>query len=1375
MKHMFRRSLAWAIMISLLLSFAPATSSDDNSTNASLSQNERGTKHTKAALAPVSSQKKPQSGNEKTGITDLRKADSLSEYKRGEAVVFLHSSKDITEQDTNYFGSKINIKRIWDFGKKTDSSSIYQKVAVVRSDELSTSKLLTQLRKQKGVVYAEPNYRYHIAGLTDDSYSDYQWSFDNKGQNGGTPGKDIDVEKAWSSLSTTQRPASPPVVAVIDTGVNLNHEDLKEHLWVNQHTRELGGTYGYDFVNMDADPSDDNGHGSHVAGIIAASANNQKGIAGINSDVQIMALKFLDADGSGYLEDAIAAYNYIYIAQSLGENVVAINNSWGGTTNSNYISNIFTSIVDLVGEKGAVSVWASGNEGENNDTLYGLPASMDSPYLISVAASNEDGKLGNYSNYGNTVDLAAPGSHILSLVSEPCYNPTLYNTKQQSNIHQVYENFNMDSATKDLYHISTGAAIDISSYAFVYDDEEDSYLNSTCQAVTAPKGFGLADTAAGGQNALSLQLKNTQVGEAYHYAIPYTASDDTSEKQNFALSTMLRMADMSKDGELTLFILDVARKKDGTFRLDQTTTGYIYTINAADSEWSHISFFASENIEKDSARAFLFIAVPQKKGDYEIQLDDIGISKVVTNEAMEEAFGCYDFYSGTSMAAPAVTAAVSVMSRLHPEYSTQKLVAAVSGMIEPSSELEGKLKHAGVLNFSYMDKIQPTLSDAYIANDKLYIKGFFLGDSGQLYINDKAVDASQIVWSDEEITVSDSSFLNSKINIRVVTANGNTSLSSFIYKADPAFSKAGSYTDLLDEGQLISDGEGLYYIDIEGYLYIYITAEELYDDDELENTSTSSLGSLQTNSGEWYIIGYLDPETLFGVSSEYYSITLASEFVYLNDAIYGIVNVSDDSGSLKNHFLVKWDTDYWAWIVVNVLPMDTVSQKYEYSTLAAYNSRLYLMGGYCPSDNSFSDQVRIYDPYLAKWSEGSPLPSARFLSYGRQIGNKLYVTLGGNAKGEVPPTAIFDGKKWTESTAALTPESGSQSYLRFISKDKTDYYELDDAAQSYQYYTKLPYYEAHVGISKTGLVYSGLTCNTLGDIFTYDIKSDSYQTMDTSLHNLKNPFAACSAGKLFYILCWDSIVSASSSMYTLPISSANVTVHDKSDKGGRVKGSGSFLPGTTTVLSAAAKKGYVCKKFTFDGDTVKGKLSVLLTEDHVAKVTTTKQISKISAPKNFSLAAGHSTKLPVTVTPASKKNKLQYKSANKKIVSVTKNGVIKAGKNALGKKVKITISSTDGYKKKAVCTVKISTPSRSLTLKGKTSVRAGKSLRIKASTMPSSASNAVRWKSSNKKYATVNDKGLVQTKKAGKGKTVTITATTLDGTKLHKSIQIRIS
>ena len=160
MKHMFRRSLAWAMMISLLLSFAPVTGSDTNHANAPLSQNENNIKHTKAALAPVSSSKKASSANEKTGIIDRRKTDSPSAYKRGEAVVFLHSSKDITEQDTSYFGSKIAIKRIWDFGKKADSSSIYQKVAVVRSDELSTSKLLTQLRKQKGVVYAEPNYRY---------------------------------------------------------------------------------------------------------------------------------------------------------------------------------------------------------------------------------------------------------------------------------------------------------------------------------------------------------------------------------------------------------------------------------------------------------------------------------------------------------------------------------------------------------------------------------------------------------------------------------------------------------------------------------------------------------------------------------------------------------------------------------------------------------------------------------------------------------------------------------------------------------------------------------------------------------------------------------------------------------------------------------------------------------------------------------------------------------------------------------------------------------------------------------------------------------------------------------------------------------------
>ena len=101
-------------------------------------------------------------------------------------------------------------------------------------------------------------------------------------------------------------------------------------MWENTYQPKLRGEYGYDFANADTDPMDDEGHGTHCAGIIGAKGDNGVGVSGMNHNVKIMALKTLDDEGSGYEDDFVDAYNYINKALNLGVNIAAINNSWGG-------------------------------------------------------------------------------------------------------------------------------------------------------------------------------------------------------------------------------------------------------------------------------------------------------------------------------------------------------------------------------------------------------------------------------------------------------------------------------------------------------------------------------------------------------------------------------------------------------------------------------------------------------------------------------------------------------------------------------------------------------------------------------------------------------------------------------------------------------------------------------------------------------------------------------------------------------------------------------------------------------------------------------------------------------------------------------------
>ena len=281
---------------------------------------------------------------------------------------------------------------------------------------VSVSDALESLNARDDVLYAQPNYRVYADSVlpNDPSFSSL-WGMHNTGQSGGTQDADIDAPEAWSVSTGTDT----VIVAVIDTGVDYNHEDLAGNMWINE--AEYYGTggfdddgngyvddiYGYDFCNYDPNPMDDNYHGTHCAGTIGAVGNNGKGVAGVCWDVRIMAVKFLDSGGGGWTDDAILCVEY---ATMMGANVMS--NSWGGGSYSQGLKDA----IDAAGAAGIAFVAAAGNDSVNNDTYPHYPSSYTSSNLIAVAATDRYDARSSFSNYGPTsVDLGAPGSSILSL------------------------------------------------------------------------------------------------------------------------------------------------------------------------------------------------------------------------------------------------------------------------------------------------------------------------------------------------------------------------------------------------------------------------------------------------------------------------------------------------------------------------------------------------------------------------------------------------------------------------------------------------------------------------------------------------------------------------------------------------------------------------------------------------------------------------------------------------------------------------------------------------------------------------------------------------------------------------------------------------
>lgn len=296
------------------------------------------------------------------------------------------------------------------------------------------------------VEYAEPNYEIHLepefsnsasrnnqisepvkyaagdsrallsrAAPNDPMFGE-QWSLDNTGQREGKSGADISAAQAWSKTHGSR----DVVIAVLDSGVDYTHSDLANNMWtrpadINAYTDDQLGAiddvHGYNAVNNSGDPMDDNGHGTHCAGIIGAEADNKEGIAGVNWQVEIMPLKFMSAGGFGTTKDAIECINYVINRKHAGVNVRVISASWGSTAKSKALEDA----IRKASEEGILFVAASGNAGQDGDKSPHYPAGYDLPNMLSVAALDRNDELAAFSNYGaKSVHLAAPGVDILS-------------------------------------------------------------------------------------------------------------------------------------------------------------------------------------------------------------------------------------------------------------------------------------------------------------------------------------------------------------------------------------------------------------------------------------------------------------------------------------------------------------------------------------------------------------------------------------------------------------------------------------------------------------------------------------------------------------------------------------------------------------------------------------------------------------------------------------------------------------------------------------------------------------------------------------------------------------------------------------------------
>src|SRR5579863_6364759 len=289
-------------------------------------------------------------------------------------------------------------------------------------------RVISRLRRDRAVRYAEPDYVLEAAGVPNDPSFGLQWAEQNTGQsvNGttGTANADEDAVPAWSVTTGS----SSIVVAVTDTGVEYTHPDLAANMWSNPGGIGgcAAGTHGFNVLAGESacDPMDTDtaygGHGTHVAGIIGAVGNNGVGVTGVNWHSSIMAVKWLDSNSSGLTSDLLNALSDVIAAKQAGVNVRVVNDSitFVGTAFSQALSNE----IDQLGANDILFVTPAGNTAQDDDTAPRYPCDYDRPTEICVTATDQNDQMPSWANWGpNTVDLAAPGNNIYSTLRGASY------------------------------------------------------------------------------------------------------------------------------------------------------------------------------------------------------------------------------------------------------------------------------------------------------------------------------------------------------------------------------------------------------------------------------------------------------------------------------------------------------------------------------------------------------------------------------------------------------------------------------------------------------------------------------------------------------------------------------------------------------------------------------------------------------------------------------------------------------------------------------------------------------------------------------------------------------------------------------------------
>lgn len=822
-----------------------------------------------AVLLPAFSFFTPAKAAEYVGPEAAEEAKELvskGDFAEGEVIALVtKASSYYYEAEELLSVSKETVQKAAEYCKDREMNSIPAdgdfskecKIVLIKDGSRSTEEMLRELIRDPDVLRCEPNYRTEPCSARDRDITDLQWGVKNAARCLTTESAPAAAnasinEEGWDKYDENGAPIENAVgyVAVVDTGIDVNNGELKNVIATDMRKySDIGGDYGYNAADENDDIIDRDGHGTHCAGIIAAEWN-RSGISGAACGVKLIAVKHTsDETGEMSVDAIIRAYDYLSGAMDRGLPLVAVNNSYNGGTN---LSDLMLVCVTQLGEKGAVSVFSSGNQGVDCDVNDCSTTGFSRcPYAVIAGAMGPDGKQCSFSNYGkHTTDVFAPGLDILSTLPEEKG--------------QYIPEFDDDPVFTDCFD---GDSTDIVLTGKKVESTAEMNENVIGSArISGDYGFS-------GKSSLlitDLTEKNYTYTVVVNIPIPRERAEEVRHVSFYVYNDEFFIAD---------YYYDVKNAEGET----EQETGYTLAfsgwapveINVAEGE-GFCFFPAGDDVLYLSVKVEIVRDIWYDVPDnLHIYIDSVGVSS-------KSKTGGFGYDTGTSMAAPMVAAAAAIVAKrqagengadsLFSENAAEialERADILKASVTVTDDLRDLCRSGGYLDLTVKpEDYAPVIHmiDFDRENGTITLEGAFFGD--RCIIDVSGFSLPVISRTDSKIVL-DASNYDKRVTTLKITAENGKSTDAMI--SDPLETFEGKIRLNLDDAYSMRtvqyDGK-LYSIFSEDDLWtneIFYHKMELYDSEEKKWVGLAPLPeklyhvSVTVHDGKMIVCGTYDP------------------------------------------------------------------------------------------------------------------------------------------------------------------------------------------------------------------------------------------------------------------------------------------------------------------------------------------------------------------------------------------------------------------------------------------------------------------------------------------------------------------------------------